>query len=214
MWLAVIPQLIAMLDLEIPIRGEIHELLNGIASLLILLLLFLCNEHIFLIVTEKYPDVIIFPLIVAQDSQNSQRKSIAHQIINKMVAENNEYNEKHLTEEGGLGYVFEIVDIYYFYLLFFRYSVYNDSFTYVISAGNVNIDIYSPPPRTPHPQALSLLPQPNPMSLRTLVYDACLTAHELFRAALTREEYWMHVLDEIASVELLSNLFMYLCLFV
>jgi hypothetical protein len=34
MWLAVIPQLIAMLDLEVPVRGQIHELLNGISGLL------------------------------------------------------------------------------------------------------------------------------------------------------------------------------------
>jgi hypothetical protein len=32
MWLAVIPQLIAMLDLEVPVRGQVHELLAGMAG--------------------------------------------------------------------------------------------------------------------------------------------------------------------------------------
>jgi hypothetical protein len=60
-------------------------------------------------VLEKFPNVVIFPLIVAQDSQNGQRKSIAREIVSRMaMGQNRKYTHKErFVEEGKLGYVLQ-----------------------------------------------------------------------------------------------------------
>ncbi|KAK2957392.1 putative serine/threonine protein kinase [Blattamonas nauphoetae] len=68
MWLDVIPQLIAQLDLDVPLRSQLHEVL--------------------LKVSENHPNMLLFPLIVATKSNNGLRKDISQHILQKIVEQN------------------------------------------------------------------------------------------------------------------------------
>ncbi|KAK2964477.1 putative serine/threonine protein kinase [Blattamonas nauphoetae] len=70
MWLDVIPQLIAQLDLDVPLRSQLHEVLLNIS--------------------EKHPNMLLFPLIVATKSNNGLRKDIAEHVLDKTMVHSRE----------------------------------------------------------------------------------------------------------------------------